>query len=505
MRTHSAAATAAVLVLATACTGAADDSGSRATEPPTSTASALEPFYAQQIRWSSCGGDFECATVNVPLDYAAPGGESIELAVLRAPATNPEARIGSLFVNPGGPGVSGVDYARGARAIASEAVRERYDIVGWDPRGVAQSAPVDCVDDAELNTFVAADVSPDNPDEVVGLEELNTRFSEGCQDRSGRLLPHVGTPNVARDLDILRAVVGDDELHYLGKSYGTAIGAAYARQFPENIDRMVLDGAVDPMLDGVQLTLNQAKGFQTSFDRFLDACVAGSCPLGRTREEAAARFTQLMADIDAKPLSTKDGRQLTEALAVLGVAYPLYLEPAQSYPVLQLALAAAMGGDGTALMTIADLYLERSPDGRFKNNRNEAILAINCLDEKHPTSVAEIEQLQPQFVATSPSFGRYFTWSVLSCARWPVPPIAADSPVTAEGAPPILVVGTSGDPATPYAEAVALADQLESGVLLTFEGSQHTAYRSAENECVDRAVDAYLLDGTVPEEGTRCA
>jgi pimeloyl-ACP methyl ester carboxylesterase len=215
VRTHSAAATAAVLVLATACTGAADDSGSRATEPPTSTASALEPFYAQQTRWNSCGGDFECATVKVPLDYAAPDGESIELAVLRAPATNPEARIGSLFVNPGGPGVSGVDYARGARAIASEAVRERYDIVGWDPRGVAQSAPVDCVDDAELNTFVAADVSPDNPDEVVGLEELNMRFSEGCQDRSGRLLPHVGTPNVARDLDILRAVVGDDKLHYL--------------------------------------------------------------------------------------------------------------------------------------------------------------------------------------------------------------------------------------------------------------------------------------------------
>jgi pimeloyl-ACP methyl ester carboxylesterase len=500
----AAAAAAAALVLATACTGAADDSASRATEPPTPTADALEPFYAQQVRWSGCGGDFECATVKVPLDYDAPGGESIELAVLRAPATNPEARIGSLFVNPGGPGASGVNYARGARAIASDAVRERYDIVGWDPRGVGQSAPVDCLDDAELSTFVAADVSPDNPDEIVGLEELTTKFSDGCEDRSGRMLPHIGTPNVARDLDVLRAVVGDDKLSYLGKSYGTAIGAAYARQFPENIGRMVLDGAVDPMLDGVQLTLNQAKGFQGAFDSFLDACVSGSCPLGRTKEEASARFNQLLAEIDAKPLPTKDGRLLTEALAVLGVAYPLYLEPAQGYPAIQLALVAAMGGDGTPLMTIADLYLDRSPDGRFKTNQQEAILAINCLDEKHPLSIAEVEQLQADFVAASPTFGRFFTWSLLSCAQWPIPPIAADSPVTAEGAPPILVVGTTGDPATPYAEAVALADQLESGALLTFEGSQHTAYRSAESECVDRAVDAYLIDGTVPEEGTRC-
>lgn len=505
MRTPRVVAVAAVLLLVTGCTSSTEDTGSRETEPPLSATRALEEFYGQQIRWSRCDGDFECATVKVPLDYAAPDGETIELALLRAPATNPQARIGSLFVNPGGPGASGVDYARSARAIASDAVRERYDIVGWDPRGVARSAPVDCVDDAELNTLLAADASPDNPDEVARLNDLSARFSAGCQDRSGSLLPHIGTPNVARDLDVLRAVAGDDKLHYLGQSYGTAIGAAYARLFPESIGRMVLDGAVDPTLDGIQLTLNQAKGFQAAFDRFLDACVAASCPLGRTRDEAVARFNQLMGDIDASPLSTRDGRQLTEAFAVIGVAYPLYLEPSQAYPALQLALSQAIGGDGTALMTIADLYLDRSPDGRFKNNKNEAILAVNCLDEKHPTSVAEVEQLQPQFAAASPAFGRFFTWSLLACAQWPVPALGNDSPVTADGAPPILVVGVTGDPATPYAEAVSLANQLQSGVLLTVEASQHTAYRSADSECVDRAVDAYLLDGTAPQEGTRCA
>jgi pimeloyl-ACP methyl ester carboxylesterase len=505
VRTRSTSAALAVLLLASACSGQADNrSQGTGTPQPNERAAASEQFYAQEIRWSDCGGEFECATLKVPLDYDAPEAETIDLAILRAPATNPEERIGSLFVNPGGPGVSGVEHARAARAIASDAVRERYDIVGFDPRGVGQSTPVDCLDDAELNTLLAADASPDTPEEVTRLDELSTDFGAGCEDRSGRLLPHIGTANVARDLDVLRAVLGDDTLHYLGASYGTAIGAAYARQFPEHVGRMVLDGAIDPTLDGVQLSLNQANGFQGAFDRFLDACVASSCPLGHTKAAAAARFDQLMADIDAKPLPTQDGRELTEALAVLGVAFPLYLEPSQGYPALQLALARATGGDGTPLMTIADLYLDRSEDGRFKSNRNEAIVAVNCLDEEHPSSLDEIEQLQPQFVAASPSFGRFFTWSLLTCARWPVPAMPSDSPVTAAGAPPILVVGTTGDPATPYEEAVALAEQLESGVLLTVEGSQHTAYRSADSQCVDGAVDAYLLDGTVPAEGTRC-
>ncbi len=375
--------------------------------------------------------------------------------------------------------------------------------MGFDPRGVGQSTPVDCLTDGDLGEFIATDATPDDATEIATLDIESAGFAAGCQQRSAVLLPHIGTADVARDMDVLRAVLGDEQLYYLGKSYGTAIGAAYADLFPNRVGRMLLDGAMDPTLSGTDNGLEQAAGFEQAFQSYVDACIdTRQCPLGTTKERALARFDQLMADIDAEPLPA-DGRLLTEALAILGVALPLYLDESQGYPVLGAALARALDGDGAALMTLADIYLRRDASGTFIGNTNEAIYAVNCLDSNSIHSVADVQATLGAYSAASPRFGPFLAWGSLVCAHWPEPAVNDTTPALAPGAAPILVVGTTGDPATPYDWAVGLADQLESGVLLTYQGNVHTAYLSG-NDCVDAAVDAYLLRGTPPADGTRC-
>ena len=508
---RGAAAAVALLLLAAACsTGDGDEPASQPApaeaQPaaaPSDVAPELVRFYDQQLEWTGCDGEFECATLTVPLDYTSPAGETIELALLRVPAGDQSQRIGSLIVNPGGPGASGIEYARAARSVATKQVLERFDIVGFDPRGVGQSNPVDCLADNDLAAFVAADATPDDAGEISAIDSASAEFATGCRQQSESLLPHIGTNDVARDMDVLRGVLGDQQLHYLGKSYGTALGAAYADQFPQRVGRMVLDGALDPSLSGTDISLQQAAGFEQAFQSYVDACLETErCPLGSTKEQALARFDRLLADIDAEPLPA-DGRELTQSLAVLGVALPLYFDKSQGYPALGAALARALDGDGTALMTLADIYLGRESSGSFHGNQNEAIYAVNCLDSNSVHSVADVEAEVGAYAAASPRFGPYLAWGNLVCAHWPVPAANDIGPVTAMGAAPILVVGTTGDPATPYGWAVGLADQLESGVLLTYEGDVHTAYMTG-SDCVDAAVDAYLLEGTPPSDGARC-
>ncbi|HEU4491029.1 MAG TPA: alpha/beta hydrolase, partial [Jiangellales bacterium] len=317
------------------------------------------------------------------------------------------------------------------------------------------------------------------------------------------LLPHMSTVDVARDLDVLRAVLGDEQLTYLGKSYGTFIGATYAELFAERVGRMVLDGAMDPALPREEVALGQADGFERALRAYLDQCLAGDCPLGRTLGEAQVTLDNLLAVIDAQPLPTGDeDRPLTQSLAILGIAYPLYLRADVGYPALTEALTAALAGDGSTLLTLADLYLHRDEEG-YQNNLNEAFYAVNCLDRPDTVTVAEIQEAEDRFAEVSPLFGPYLAWSGLPCTTWPVESTAVPGPLTAEGAAPILVVGTTGDPATPYEWAVSLADQLASGVLLTYEGFVHTAYRK-NNDCVDDAVDRYLIEGEPPEDGLVC-
>jgi pimeloyl-ACP methyl ester carboxylesterase len=496
----------AVLILAPACS----PEQPAAERDPTPTSSpadtqdidpALMPFYSQRLDWADCDDEYECTTVEVPLDYAAPDGAVIELAVLRRSAPGDD-RVGSLLVNPGGPGAPGTEYARAGPV--NDDVAERFDIVGFDPRGVGESAPIDCLDDAALDDVVETDGSPDDSAEVTQLQEQASALVTGCTDHSGEMLPYVRTVDVARDLDILRAALGDEVLYYRGASYGTDIGALYAELFPDRVGRLVLDGAIDPTLTGEQFLLGQAAGAERALTAYLQACAAAEdCPLGQSVAEARSTLMDLLAVIDAMPLPTEDdGRPLTQSLAILGIVLPLYLSPDEGYPLLNLALERALAGDGSALLLLADQYLRRNSDGTYDGNLNEVNSAVNCVDRPWEKDVKAIAAGIPAFEQASPVFGPYLGWSGLVCAQWPVPPESA-APVTAAGAAPILVVGTTGDLATPYEWAESLADQLESGVLLTFDGRGHTAYRKGST-CIDDAVDSYLIDGTVPEDGLRC-
>jgi pimeloyl-ACP methyl ester carboxylesterase len=475
------------------------DTGTASADP----AEALEAFYAQQPQWSGCDDGFECARVEVPIDYDDPAAGALELALIRLPAADPAQRIGSLLVNPGGPGGSGLEYARGAPQLIGDAVRERYDIVGFDPRGVGESTPVRCQDDAQTDEFLAADGSPDDAAEEQRLVELSERLGQLCAaSPEARLLPHLGTENVARDMDILRSVLGDETLTYLGKSYGTLIGATYAELFPERAGRLVLDGAVAPDLTEDQLTADQAAGFELALAAFIDDCVTRpDCPLGGDAAEALATFDALLADIDAEPLRSSDGRQVTQGLASIGVIAPLY-DSVDGWPVLRRILQLGLAGIGDGFLLLADFYTDRE-EGRFTSNSNDVIYAVNCLDRPSAGGADEARAAAPVLQGTSPRFGAYLAWSALPCDTWPVEPVGEPRVITADGAPPILVVGTTRDPATPYAWSERLAAQLTSGVLLTYDGDGHTAYGRGST-CIDDNVDRFLLDGAPPADGARC-
>ncbi|GAA2425517.1 alpha/beta fold hydrolase [Actinomadura vinacea] len=448
---------------------------------------------------------FECATVKVPLDYAAPRGRTIRIALLRIKATKPDRRIGSLLFNFGGPGASGVETLAQA-AGEYRTLNTRYDLVGFDPRGVGRSAPVTCVDDRRMDQLTAMDDSPDDPAEERALTDARASYDQGCEARSGSILPYVGTRSAARDMDMVRAALGDARLHYFGISYGTWLGGSYANQIPRNVGRAVLDGAVDTKISDVQLGLQQAAAFQRALGAFGAACAGHgptACPLGRDSRAVVATVAGLLNGLDARPLPTKDpARPLTQSLGTTGVAAALYSE--QLWPILARALTEAVRGrDGTTLLTLADLQLGRQEDGRY-TNLVAAGNAITCADTTERHTVEEVRRLLPRFRGASPIFGPDMAWSLLGCTGWPVRGDAAAGEVGAPAARPIVVIGNTGDPATPYAWAPALTKAIGGqATLLTLKGQGHGAYDTGDR-CVRKAVDRYLLDGTVPPNGTVC-
>ncbi|MBZ5734693.1 alpha/beta hydrolase [Nocardioides sp. TRM66260-LWL] len=476
----------------------------------TPPSAALKRFYGQTLAWAPCDGRFgaqegsdqECAELTVPVDYRRPAGATTRIAVLRVPASDPARRIGSLVVNPGGPGAPGTGYAATADLAFRPDLRQRYDIVGFDPRGTGASDPVDCLDDRQLDAFLSADPDPDTAQEATAAVRSYRHFFTGCLQRSDALVRHVTTVETARDVDVLRSALGESRLTYFGASYGTKLGATYADLFPTRVGRLVLDGAVDVSLGPLELGLGQAGGFETALRAYVADCVkSATCPIGRTVPEGLARIRTLILDADAKPLTSDSDRPVTEGLAFLGLITPLYNR--DYWPLLTQSLALAVTGDGRALQRLADVYSSRNPDGTYADNSAEAILAINCLDDPRSYDPAQIRALTPRFEQASPTLGRIFAWSLLSCRGVQTKATERDDSITAKGAAPILVVGTTRDPATPYAWAVSLARQLESGVLLTRDGDGHTGY-NAGNACVDSTVEAYLIDGTVPKDGKRC-
>lgn len=506
-----ATALAAAGLLISGCSGGGSTKGtSSSAEPgtasPAAVPKALKPFYGQQLKWRDCGvSGFRCTTMKAPLDYAKPDGEEIKLAVSRKKATGPGKRIGSLLVNPGGPGGSAIGYLQGYAAIGYPAqVRARYDMVAIDPRGVARSEPVECLTGAQMDAYTQVDQTPDDAGEVAKLSGAFEKFATGCEKRSGEILPHVSTVETARDMDILRALLGDEHLNYVGASYGTFLGATYAGLFPGRSGRLVLDGAIDPSLSSVEMNRGQTAGFETAFQSFAADCVKkADCPLAASSaEDAATALKQLFTDLDAKPIDTGETRKLTESLATTGVIAAMYDESA--WPQLREALAAAQKGDGSGLLALADSYYEREPNGTYANLMY-ANAAVNCLDLPPAFASSQaVTQALPSFEKASPVFGKGFAWAALNCAYWPVRATGTAHPIKAEGAAPIVVVGTTRDPATPYAWARALAGQLSSGTLLTYEGDGHTAYGRG-SDCIDTAINTYLLEGTPPPAGKKCS
>ncbi|MFF7281611.1 alpha/beta fold hydrolase [Streptomyces griseorubiginosus] len=478
---------------------------------PKAPPAALASYYGQKVRWRGCGvPGFECATLKAPLDYDKPAQGDIRLAVTRKKATGPGKRLGSLFVNPGGPGGSAVGYVQAYAGIGyPAAVRARYDMVAIDPRGVARSEPVECLDGRDMDTYTQTDTTPDDARETTELVDAYKEFAEACGAHAPGLLRHVSTVETARDMDVVRAVLGDRKLNYVGASYGTFLGATYAGLLPGRAGRLVLDGAMDPSLPARRMNLDQTAGFETAFQSFAKDCVQQpDCPLGTkgtSTAEVGRNLKAFFTRLDAHPIPTgdADGRRLGEALATTGVIAAMYDE--SSWAQLREALTSAIKEkDGAGLLVLSDSYYERDADGRYSNLMS-ANAAVNCLDLPPAYDTPEeVERALPSFEKASPVFGEGLAWASLSCAYWPVGATGEPHRIEARGAAPIVVVGTTRDPATPYRWARALAAQLTSARLLTYEGDGHTAYGRG-SACIDSTINAYLLRGTPPTNGKRCS
>ncbi|WP_037674226.1 alpha/beta hydrolase [Streptomyces griseus] len=509
-RLRTAGLTAVAVLLSSLAAACGDDAGD-------------EDLSAQKLSWKDCpapsqaegggtapsplpdGDPWQCATLRVPLDWDEPQGDTIGLALIRAKASGEASRrIGSLVFNFGGPGGSGVttlhafgqDYA---------ALRTRYDLVSFDPRGVGRSAPVRCENDPQLDAYFQQDMTPDDATERSEFLDSTKEFNEACEDNSKGMLPHVRTTDAAHDMDLMRQVLGDDKLYYFGISYGTELGGVYAHLFPRTVGRAVFDAVVDPTQTPEQGSLGQARGFQRALDNFAENCTSQTeeCPVGATPQDVKNRIARLLEDLDVRPIPGVFPRELTQSAAISGIAQSLYSQEFWKY--LTEGLEQAYDGDGKILMLLSDSMNGRG-ENREYSNITAANVSINCADDRPRYDSNYVQRKLPEFRAASALFGDYLAWGLTSCTDWAVRGAADHPDVSAPGSAPILVVGNTGDPATPYEGAKKMVDALGPGVgvELTYKGQGHGAYDSG-NKCVQGAVDGYLLEGKVPAAGTVCS
>lgn len=463
-------------------------------------------FASQELSWRSCG-EMQCALALAPLDWGAPEGDRIELALVKQPALSGQP-IGTLFVNPGGPGASGASLiAQSIDYVVGEALQQHYDVVGWDPRGVGESSAVACLNDADMDEYIYGESATDALEAGsqqwvdAALVEV-AEFGEACLEATGPLLAHVDTGSTVKDLDLLRQLVGDEQLNYLGYSYGTYIGARYADAYPDRVGRLVLDGAVDPTTSQAEVVREQTRGFELSLRAYMADCLTRSeCPFEGSVDDGMKQWRALLDQVEEAPLYGEDGRAVGSGTLLTAIITPLYAQ--QLWPYLDQLYSSTLGGDASIALALADSYYDRV-GGEYQSNLITAFIAINCLD--YPRSLPlDLDQMHAdaaELELVAPTIGAFQGYGDVSCASWPVSAVEDRSAVSAEGANPILVIGTTGDPATPLRWAESLASQLESGVLLVYEGEGHTAY--GESPCVDQLVEWYFLTGEVPESGVRC-
>jgi pimeloyl-ACP methyl ester carboxylesterase len=466
--------------------------------PTTARLTTTAPAAASRpvIEWQPCGPQRECGRLSVPLDHDRPDAGTISLAVVRRLADDPTRRIGSLLVNPGGPGFGGTVLVESAELVYSAELLERFDIVGWDPRGTGDSTPaVDCVDD--YDPYFALDPSPDDRAERTALLRATNEFGARCAERSGDLLRYVSTEASARDMDLLRQALGEDEISYFGFSYGSELGATWVTLYPDTVRAAVLDGAVDPTADVLERARQQAAGFEAAFEDFLADCSARvDCPLQRHGDPAPV-VDGLLERLDASPLPVDPTRTpVTPGVAATAIVNALYSDT--SWPILADALSSAVDGDGAPLLALYDQYYQRRADGSY-GDELEAYYATMCLDQG--ASAIGLDEELRRLAEVAPRLGSAWALELQVCAGWPVPP-AGTVAVTGAGAGPVLVVGTTGDAATPLAGTRAMASALAEGRLVVVEADQHTGYGA--NPCIDEVVDRYLVDLVPPPEGAVC-
>ena len=529
---------AACLFALTACSGllprntfgeSADSTGGIqiATLRPNQTA-ALKPFYDQKVAWAPCHRTLQCATVRVPVDWQHVTAESISLALVRHSARG--ASLGDLLVNPGGPGGSGVDFVvSGVDGVVDSAIAKHYDIIGFDPRGVGASAPVTCFDSAGTDRyFYGIDPGPIGSDAWVAAQKAKAAsLAEACEKGTGPVLGHIDTINAATDMDVIRAALGQPKLNFLGYSYGTYLGTIYAGLFPGRVGKMVLDGAYDPWGDNYSPSLpsdtsddfgvdpksdavvEQAVGFEDALSSYLESCLTNvtatvgflQCPFQTSLSKSKTKVEGFLSEAAAKPLVASDGRLMGDMSLATAINDALY-DPSD-WPQLTRMFSQLQDRDPSVAFEFADDYNGRNPDGTYDDNADLAQLAINCLEAGPGVDLKFDGREATELRKLAPVLGIYSAYTDLACSGWKYGPSPFPNPVHATGAGAILVVGTTGDPATPYVDAQNLAKQLDGGHLVTFHGEGHTAY-NRNDPCIDNTVDAYLLNFTVPFTDPSC-
>ncbi|WP_430868309.1 alpha/beta hydrolase [Demequina aurantiaca] len=509
---------AVVVLVATACIPERDQVPSSAAPTVTAGGSGIAPgtsgspvnpgesrVYSQELDWTSCD-ELECATVQVPVDWANPDGPTFGVAINRQVALDPDERLGSVLINPGGPGGEGLSFAEYFAVNAGDKLLDAYDVIGFDPRGVGQSAGVNCGDGATLDAYYLPDVVINTQADIDSLRQTFVDFTENCRELTGAVWENVDTVSAARDMDVIRSVLGDEQLNFIGFSYGTELGATYAELYPANVGRMTLDGAVDFLLEDTEISVDQAQGFELALGNFIEWCHQQSeCLLDSGTEAAKQQIHDMTITALDQGYPSGESLDVNGTLMFYGIAVTLYDEG--SWPYLMQGLNEVISSNTASIIfQLANFYLDRDPStGVYSSNSTEAFTAIGCMDTplEAPYTIEQYNEYAAAVEAAAPTLGWAYAAGI-GCDGWQW---EANEHVTnldaTAGTGPMLVVGTLNDPATPIKWARSLTERLGNASLLEWDGEGHTAY-GRSNQCVIDAVDGYMVDGVVPSSGMQC-